>query len=324
MFPRAVAKKTVQAAPREQPARRGLAWFLPGGHVSQLPRPGHEAIDIGAAFGTPIYAPAGGVVTQIQRLTTKPSFGLNLRILTAGLEQVFAHLSEVDVRPGQTIRAGQMIGRVGASGTYETHLHYEVRRPGADVFNRQWSTTSAVDPIAFLERIGVTGLIRGAATKIRTAAAGSVAGDLRLQKIGAALPYSPRIGGVPSSTRVAGLVATSSASAPSAARKASTSKRGAVEKAKPEEGQLLLSTPLGDVRAPPIHWWNVAGFALGSVMVITALSQIGHGSPVETIARLPEGIPGTAAWIAKQARTPKGRGRVARAVASRGASELPA
>lgn len=134
------------------PTRAGTTWFIPGGHVSQLPQPGHEALDIAAPLGTPIYAPTSGIVEKIQNLGTY-GYGRDIRIIApSGLEELFGHLSEQDVYPGEPISAGQFIGRVGSTG-YSTgpHTHFEVRKPGPDIFARgSRSTTTAIDPLSFL------------------------------------------------------------------------------------------------------------------------------------------------------------------------------
>ena len=57
-----------------------------------------------------------------------------------GLSTRYAHLSAVDVNPGQTVAKGEVIGEVGATGRATgPHLHYETRIDG-----------EAVDPMRFL------------------------------------------------------------------------------------------------------------------------------------------------------------------------------
>ncbi len=51
-----------------------------------------------------------------------------------GLNTYYAHLSRIDVIPGQEVRLGQIVGGCGASGRVTSpHLHYEVRRGGSPV-----------------------------------------------------------------------------------------------------------------------------------------------------------------------------------------------
>ena len=98
----------------------------------------HEGLDIGAPYGTPILASAGGVVTFSG---IKSSFGKFIRIDHGyGIETLYAHSKKLNVKKGQVIKRGDLIAFVGSSG-YSTgpHLHYEVRLNGV-----------AVDPINFI------------------------------------------------------------------------------------------------------------------------------------------------------------------------------
>ena len=86
----------------------------------------HLGIDIIASSGTPIKAPADGVVLFADR---QGEYG-NLIVLEHpdGLTTRFGHLSRFNVRPNATVQKGQVIGWVGATGrTTAPHLHYEVR-----------------------------------------------------------------------------------------------------------------------------------------------------------------------------------------------------
>lgn len=92
----------------------------------------HEGIDIGAQNGTPIMAPADGVVTYSGH---KPGFGLFIQLDHGyGIETAFAHAQLLVAKKGQVIKRGQMIARVGSTG-YSTapHVHYEVRVNGTPV-----------------------------------------------------------------------------------------------------------------------------------------------------------------------------------------------
>lgn len=85
----------------------------------------HSGVDIARPAGTPIIAPADGVVV----LASPPAFTLegNLLIIDhgMGLNSAFLHLSRIDVRPGQAVRRGQLIGAIGATGrTTGAHLHW--------------------------------------------------------------------------------------------------------------------------------------------------------------------------------------------------------
>ncbi|MEQ1493993.1 MAG: M23 family metallopeptidase, partial [Terricaulis sp.] len=74
----------------------------------------HPGVDIAAAMGTPVVAPADG---RVMRATTNTDYGNMIEIDHGdGFALRYAHLSAFDVREGETVRAGQIIGRVGNSG----------------------------------------------------------------------------------------------------------------------------------------------------------------------------------------------------------------
>ncbi len=93
---------------------------------------GHEGIDIMSAKGTPVIAPAPGVVISSYY---EPFYGNRLKIGHGrdenGLFIVtkFFHLSERKVQKGEQVVRGQRIGSLGSTGLLASypHLHYEVR-----------------------------------------------------------------------------------------------------------------------------------------------------------------------------------------------------
>ncbi|MEO5367933.1 MAG: M23 family metallopeptidase [Magnetococcus sp. WYHC-3] len=85
-------------------------------------------IDIAAPKGTEVVASAAGVVSYADNRL--PGYG-NLIIIRHGgsFMTAYAHNEEILVRRGQTVRAGQVIARVGDSGRVETpRLHFELRK----------------------------------------------------------------------------------------------------------------------------------------------------------------------------------------------------
>ncbi len=95
----------------------------------------HAGIDLAAAVGTPIYAPANGVVAFAGRYPLRRSVGWwrygNLVALRNGERFItlFGHCDEIMVRSGQKVRQGDIIATVGNTGwSTNPHLHYEVRR----------------------------------------------------------------------------------------------------------------------------------------------------------------------------------------------------
>lgn len=92
----------------------------------------HAGIDIAAPFGTPVRAPADGVV-----LKAGLGNGYGREILIDhgnGIDTLYGHLSGFAVTTGERVRRGQVIGYLGDSGrSTGPHLHYEVRIHNAPV-----------------------------------------------------------------------------------------------------------------------------------------------------------------------------------------------
>ena len=89
----------------------------------------HTGVDIRAGFGEAIHAAAAGDVVLAGPL---PVYG-NVVVIDHGgrVATVYGHCSELLVSTGQTVRKGQAIARVGATGLATgPHLHFEVRRNG--------------------------------------------------------------------------------------------------------------------------------------------------------------------------------------------------
>ena len=88
------------------------------------PRAPHMGVDIAAPPGTPIKAPAAGTVT----LAEKDFFMTGGTVMIDhgyGLSTVYFHMSRLDVRLGQKVAQGQIIGAVGATGRATgPHLHW--------------------------------------------------------------------------------------------------------------------------------------------------------------------------------------------------------
>lgn len=89
----------------------------------------HMGLDIAVPKGTPIVAPAAGVVTTAGR---EPQYGKMIIINHGhGYSTVYGHLQKILVKVGQKLEEGQQIGTVGSTGSSTgPHLHYEVRLNG--------------------------------------------------------------------------------------------------------------------------------------------------------------------------------------------------
>ena len=106
------------------------------------PRSPHGGADFRSPEGRPIKAPNAGRVV----LATNHYYTGNTVIIDHGLGlfSLFAHLSAMDVKEGQTIETGEEVGKVGATGRVTgAHLHWTVRANGA-----------RVDPLSLLAVLG--------------------------------------------------------------------------------------------------------------------------------------------------------------------------
>ena len=89
----------------------------------------HYGVDIQADTGTPILAFADGVVDYIGE---SDSYGLYLQLKHAdNVTSFYAHCSDICVKTGQTVSAGQKIAEVGETGDATgPHLHFELKKDG--------------------------------------------------------------------------------------------------------------------------------------------------------------------------------------------------
>ncbi|MEH8016175.1 peptidoglycan DD-metalloendopeptidase family protein [Rheinheimera muenzenbergensis] len=86
----------------------------------------HKGVDLSANRGTPIYAPADGVVEVVR--PNKQGYGNLLKIRHAfGFSTLYAHLDEFKVKSGHFVYKGELIATSGNTGlSTAPHLHYEV------------------------------------------------------------------------------------------------------------------------------------------------------------------------------------------------------
>jgi murein DD-endopeptidase MepM/ murein hydrolase activator NlpD len=88
----------------------------------------HTGTDLAAPLGTPVLAAFAGRVAIADFLG---GYGLTVTLdHNHGLEQtLYAHLSEIFVQPGEIVKQGDVIGRVGSTGNSTgAHLHFEFRQ----------------------------------------------------------------------------------------------------------------------------------------------------------------------------------------------------
>jgi murein DD-endopeptidase MepM/ murein hydrolase activator NlpD len=92
----------------------------------------HHGIDIGSPPGTPVRAPATGTVVAAN---THGRLGKHIAVDHGnGVTSLYGHLEAVDVKPGDRVAKGQVIGLVGSTGrSTGPHLHYELLVDGKPV-----------------------------------------------------------------------------------------------------------------------------------------------------------------------------------------------
>ena len=89
----------------------------------------HKGMDFTAPTGTPIYASGNGKVIRSSRSAT---YGRVVYIDHGyGYRTIYAHMSKIKAKRGQSVKRGDLIGYVGNTGrSVSAHLHYEVRKNG--------------------------------------------------------------------------------------------------------------------------------------------------------------------------------------------------
>lgn len=115
--------------------------FVPGSTHSAFVAPHNlasdNAVDIAVPVGTPVLAVTSGVIgPQIGALdSTDPRMaGLRVHLNAPGVQFYYAHLSEIDVVPGQFVQAGQQLGLSGsANGAAHLHFAQDVGNPAETV-----------------------------------------------------------------------------------------------------------------------------------------------------------------------------------------------
>ena len=110
----------------------------------------HWGIDIEKVGNVPIFAAASGTISRVQQDGTFGTYG-NLIMIVHNIsgrtyETVYAHLKSIGVRNGQVVKAGQIIGVMGSTGSStRQHLHFEIH---IGRWNNKYS--NAENPVLFM------------------------------------------------------------------------------------------------------------------------------------------------------------------------------
>jgi len=101
----------------------------------------HPGIDFAASRGTKVFATSAGRIVDINRSDLQAGYGNSIDIDHGhGFVTRYAHLEEIQVKAGQKVTKGMVIGTVGNSGgSIAPHLHYEIILDGENV-----------DPMAYM------------------------------------------------------------------------------------------------------------------------------------------------------------------------------
>jgi murein DD-endopeptidase MepM/ murein hydrolase activator NlpD len=119
----------------------------------------HSGMDFTAPAGTDVYSTGNGVIVSIQ--SSKRGLGNHI-IIDHGFRytSVYAHLSNFNVRVGQKVQRGDVIGFVGNTGTsVANHLHYEIKLNGTNVdpVNYYFEDLTAAEYVRMIEIASKTG-----------------------------------------------------------------------------------------------------------------------------------------------------------------------
>lgn len=124
----------------------------PEGYRSIYGENGHQGLDLGANYWTPVFCAQEGTVNYID---TNEKSGYDVRILSDKEDfeftHIYEHLNKWNVKVGQKVKTGQIIGWVGSTGySSGPHLHFECRDKYGMPFN----------PIPRMEQIKASDILK--------------------------------------------------------------------------------------------------------------------------------------------------------------------
>jgi len=119
-------------------------FWLGAGWGADRGKRSHKGIDMGGKRGTPIFAVEAGRINR----TKRQSNGALQIVLRgkSGSKYYYGHMSKVTIKGGQKVKKGQVIGKMGDSGSPgAVHLHFEYWKSGRE--------SAAINPIKFVKRV---------------------------------------------------------------------------------------------------------------------------------------------------------------------------
>jgi murein DD-endopeptidase MepM/ murein hydrolase activator NlpD len=118
-------------------------FWLGAGWGADRGKRSHKGMDMGGKRGTPIFAVEAGRINR----TKRQSNGALQIVLRgkSGSKYYYGHMDKVTIKGGQKVKKGQVIGKMGDSGSPgAVHLHFEYWKSGRE--------SAAINPIKFLKR----------------------------------------------------------------------------------------------------------------------------------------------------------------------------
>jgi murein DD-endopeptidase MepM/ murein hydrolase activator NlpD len=119
-------------------------FWLGAGWGADRGKRSHKGMDMAAKRGTPIFAVEAGRINR----TKRQSNGALQIVLRgkSGSMYYYGHMDKVVIKGGQKVKKGQVIGKMGDSGSPgEVHLHFEYWKSGRE--------SAAINPSKFLKRV---------------------------------------------------------------------------------------------------------------------------------------------------------------------------
>lgn len=114
--------------------------------------PGHEGLDIRALTNTNVYCCASGTVYEVHTNPKDHPYGIHVRVRHKdGYRTVYGHLARAMVSVGQSVDAGQVLGKADSTGaSTAAHLHLTLERDGATARKETKYPKDVLDPTPFM------------------------------------------------------------------------------------------------------------------------------------------------------------------------------